>query len=623
MHRLIRLFLPCFALMCYNASSAWATNITVQTSVEGAGDRITVLRGLVNVMLRETQERVSLKEGEELVVKRGGKTEKTEIDVQQESAKWQQALAKIGDAIPLGDLPEVIRQLTANQSEGFTTIQNGFKQRIAAETNTPEQIQEFRKNSDRLVGQMQEDQIILQALLAKVDQALAAGGPPAQLASYRKMLGQAQSQSESYQNELGKMFKTEFRSAITSGSSGADALEAQLQAVIADGEGIKNTLSANPAGLSQDWFKEAQDQANQELQELAELSVTIQAELEKNPADAQLLALAKQVAGRQSEIATLLRGLTVTEVSASTLTEIQVIEDQLSSAVLMLKSEIDRRNAIASGLTPEQLEKIDQYILEVYERVSELYLAAQRLYESATRLAAGQRYRTAEQEELLEMFERISNAFQQLGSAGETLQARLDEQRRLIAEAEAKSQAALQDMPPQLQLVDDMALPSPLGKYDYLAWGEWNASSNVAYTSRTDNYWIAGSLTPAAAIPTVGQATYSGQVLGKLNEAGSVSSVAGTTSLTADFGNRTLNGTFDNLTKNGAAWTSATVTAGWGAGTNQISGTVATANQMNGSVAGNFFGPTANHAGGTWAVSGGGNSASGVFVANKQPPAPN
>ncbi|RCK75280.1 MAG: hypothetical protein OZSIB_4364 [Candidatus Ozemobacter sibiricus] len=53
------------------------TNITCQTSENE--DRIQVLRGLAEVLIRETQERVQVTEGEELVVKKGGQTQKTTL----------------------------------------------------------------------------------------------------------------------------------------------------------------------------------------------------------------------------------------------------------------------------------------------------------------------------------------------------------------------------------------------------------------------------------------------------------------------------------------------------------------------------------------------------------------
>jgi hypothetical protein len=159
-----------------------------------------------------------------------------------------------------------------------------------------------------------------------------------------------------------------------------------------------------------------------------------------------------------------------------------------------------------------------------------------------------------------------------------------------------------------------------LGNYDYLSWGRWNDAAGVADTIYTNSAWIAGSLTPAADIPVTGSASYSGRVLGKLNEGGAISNIGGTTVLTASFAGNMLTGTFE-LTKNNAAWKTANVNAGWGAGTGNIAGTLNTTDAaMSGAVNGNFFGPAANQVGGAWNLSnaGGTDKAAGVFTGNKQ-----
>ncbi|MFA7292648.1 MAG: factor H binding protein domain-containing protein [Rhodocyclaceae bacterium] len=171
----------------------------------------------------------------------------------------------------------------------------------------------------------------------------------------------------------------------------------------------------------------------------------------------------------------------------------------------------------------------------------------------------------------------------------------------------------------EMRRQETLAYEKPLGTYSYLSWGLWGSEATPERPVYQNSHWIAGSLTPAVAIPTTGTANYNGQVVGKLNEGGAVTTVTGTSALTVLFDNRGLSGSFDNMKRaNGTAWTSATVNATWGAGTNQISGTLNAANGMNGTVNASFFGPAANHVGGSWSLSGGGNQASGVFVGDKQ-----
>ncbi|MBK8524095.1 MAG: transferrin-binding protein-like solute binding protein [Betaproteobacteria bacterium] len=195
----------------------------------------------------------------------------------------------------------------------------------------------------------------------------------------------------------------------------------------------------------------------------------------------------------------------------------------------------------------------------------------------------------------------------------ETLLRQIAEMQEAIAR-DLKTTASSAQLAAEMQRQETLAREKPLGSYSHLSWGVWGSEAMPGKPIYQNSHWIAGSLTPAAAIPVTGTASYNGQVVGQLNEAGALTTVTGTSSLTVLFDNRGLSGSFDNMKRaNGTAWTSATVNATWGAGTNQISGTVNAANGMSGAVNASFFGPAANHVGGSWSLSGGGNQASGVF----------
>jgi hypothetical protein len=159
--------------------------------------------------------------------------------------------------------------------------------------------------------------------------------------------------------------------------------------------------------------------------------------------------------------------------------------------------------------------------------------------------------------------------------------------------------------------------------YNYLTWGYWSYDEVSTNTIFAKSPWIAGQLTPANEIPITGTATYNGGVWGWLREplVGGFKflSVTGTSSLIANFGNRTLTGSFDFNKRGdtGGAWTTANVNASWASGTNNISGTLNAANGMTGNVSGAFFGPQAAEIGGNWTLQGGGNQAAGVFKGKK------
>lgn len=155
--------------------------------------------------------------------------------------------------------------------------------------------------------------------------------------------------------------------------------------------------------------------------------------------------------------------------------------------------------------------------------------------------------------------------------------------------------------------------------YDYLTWGTWQREvpdAGATGSSPATNLaaqWIAGRLTPAGEVPTTGTGTYGGAVSGLVGNGGAVTGVRGDLNLTANFGSRTMTGGFANMRRDdGAAWKDMSVSAGWGAGTNAIAGTLS-GTGISGSVNGNFFGPNAREVGGSWQASGSGDTAAGIF----------
>ncbi len=158
--------------------------------------------------------------------------------------------------------------------------------------------------------------------------------------------------------------------------------------------------------------------------------------------------------------------------------------------------------------------------------------------------------------------------------------------------------------------------------YNYISWGKWADEWGAPNEQRifgVGSYWIVGRLTPYADIPTTGTATYSGKVMGSLinNGTGLFTGLDGTTSLTANFANKTVAGTFDNLKKSdGSIWVNqANVNANWG-GANAISGTIAGGGKS-GNINGAFFGPQVQEIGGNWTLNGGGDKAAGIFTGKK------
>lgn len=180
--------------------------------------------------------------------------------------------------------------------------------------------------------------------------------------------------------------------------------------------------------------------------------------------------------------------------------------------------------------------------------------------------------------------------------------------------------------------------PTPLletdgADLDYTRFGTWL----YYYPSEgptIQGVWSAGFVTPAAAVPTSGSASYSGRTVGLYDESHPCGCsqwetlrFAGDMALTANFGGRTISGSFTNLmitggfsqfpgaspsvlppTLNDVSFTAALDPSdNWFSGqtgvTNQPVGPQAFTTDASGSITGMFYGPGAQEVGGVWTLS--------------------
>jgi hypothetical protein len=403
------------------------TNITCQTDENE--DRIQVLRGLAEVLIRETQETILVNEGEELVVKRGGQSDKLEIDVVKAQELWKEEVEKLGDSIDVDEIPDVIRDMLDADAEEFGALLDEFKS-FSAEGGTEEEIMEFKKDVERFVGVLLEDTVILASLRTKIDGLLSeAAGDAAQrmtLAGLSKLIGDASSKISGYQSEAGKMLKAKFKAIAVDGMDPSSLVQ-DVAAVWETVSDILRELQSNPSGLTQDWFLEARDECTQALEDFAELAVEVQEALSQSPQNQELLALAKQISGYQQQVAGLMRDLNVVEVDESTVTEIQETEEVMADTIYALQGEIAKYNADAATAAPERRLADSLRILSNFSTARRLYNNAQRLYTSTLKSASGQKFKSAEQQEMEETFERLDTTFQKLGVVADELKSRLDE----------------------------------------------------------------------------------------------------------------------------------------------------------------------------------------------------
>lgn len=404
------------------------TNITCSTS--RGEDRIQVLRGIAEVLIKETQERVQVKEGEELVVKSGGKTEKVEIDVAAEQKKWEEATSRLGESIQMNEVPDVLRGILDAESSEFARVNGNFGRLIAMASVDEVSAAEILKDAERFVGVLLEDALILASLRRKVDQALAtpeiAPADKLMLAAHLKNIAAAMSRQQSYQAEISKIMRYEFKmSAVTEDISGElEMLRTELAQATADVDAVKAVLSANPAGQTQDWFQESSQVCAAALSALDELLQKVSELLTENPTSVELQAMVKNINDQRNSISIMIRSLTVVEIDSATITELSQIDDVISDQMVILQNEISAFNNLGGSTVPEKEKRFvsSVKVLSNFAKVRRQYLSAQRLYESTMKASAGAPYRTSEMEEVEQTWQNISDRFQQLGGISDELQ---------------------------------------------------------------------------------------------------------------------------------------------------------------------------------------------------------
>jgi uncharacterized protein YukE/uncharacterized metal-binding protein len=406
------------------------TNITCSSRHDE--DRIQVLRGIAQVMIKETREKVEVKEGEELIVKKGGKSEKKEIDVKAEQKKWEKETSRLGDSIQMNEIPEVLKSILDSEAIEFARISENFKNLLAQPTVDPVAASHIQKDAERFIGILMEDSLILSATRRKVDQAAQTPditpNEKTQMLTLLKDIAAVSARVLSYQAEAGKIIRYQFN--ITPEVN--EELVAEIEMIgndfaqaVAEVDAIRAVVSANPTGQGQDWFLSAVETCSQALADLAPALERVNAILAENPGSVEALAMLKSITDQQNAIVALMRDLVVVEVDPQTITELSQIDDTLSNQIVALQGEITAYDSLSAGTTIAEKENrfvSSVRILNNFAKVRRMYLNGQRLYDTTSRATAGSKYRTAEMEEVEEIYRRISDTFQQLGIAAEELE---------------------------------------------------------------------------------------------------------------------------------------------------------------------------------------------------------
>lgn len=421
------------------------TNITCSSSRDE--DRIQVLRGIAEVLIRETREKVTVAEGEELVVKTGGKTEKAEIDVTVEQKKWEEQTSRMGESIQMNEVPDVLKGIMDAETSEFTRINEAFTKLVAMTSIEETEALEIKKDAERFIGVLLEDNLILNSIRKRIDTAMQAPDLPAadrvRLVSLMKEVAAVLAKQQSYQSQVTKIMRYEFKlSALTEDiTAELEIFRTELAQATSDVDAVKAVLTANPSGQSQSWFLEATQVCANAISDLDELLQKASEMLAQNPTSAELQALIKSINDQRNAISTMMRSLVVVEVPAATIIEMSQLDDVLSDNLVVLKNEIagynlitDAANLRASQDAMSRRLKASARIMDSFARVKRSYTKAQRLYDSTVRASAGAKYKTSEQEDLDSTWLNISDRFQQLGIVAEQLQTNMADLERQLAE---------------------------------------------------------------------------------------------------------------------------------------------------------------------------------------------
>lgn len=299
-----KVLMSCLAI-CLWSIPGFAANITAQTNEDES--RLQALRGLAEVLMEEAQGTVAVPEGEELIVKPGGRRS---AEPEADPGAPRGVLSRLADNIVLDEIPEVLRDLRGSQQESFAAFSSLFQSLSTAEAVSQDDAAAFTKSAERFLKVLDQDQFLLAAAVNKVQRAMAEGSGGGRsisvLAGYTRIIADCQRRTQGCRTEVGAMLRFEFRIQDPVQAM-AQEIETQLTAVWGEVEGIIREMSANPAGLIPDWLLDARERLSAALPKLAELSARVTELRSQYPADATLQALEKSIADRQSQINALLK----------------------------------------------------------------------------------------------------------------------------------------------------------------------------------------------------------------------------------------------------------------------------------------------------------------------------
>lgn len=426
------------------------TNLVCYSSQDGSENRVSVLRGSADVIVRDTEEKFTISAGQQLTVKTGGESEMDEFDVDDEQESWKEDVSRMGSGASVDEIPERLNGIVESESEEFARINELFQGLVSKDFVTEGETGELMVLAERFVGRMAENTIILSNFRQTVNNKLDSE-PTAEeqimLNTIVQNINSALNAQQNYSSEIARIIRFEFEYGPETDEemmddydeeedededddksaeleSSLNLMSEELNSITASLEQIREIMT-NPDGQSQDWFIDSMEQAVEALEEInALLSEAIDLTIDF-PQNRPLQSLQQNLTEQQRSVSELIRRLAVVEIDISVLIEMQEADDVLSEQLVIMESEINAYDSISGRDAAQRRLRSSLNIMNRFARIRRVYSNAQRLYQTTMRAVQSSQFRTSEQIELEDYWNNISDRFNQLGVVGDELESNI------------------------------------------------------------------------------------------------------------------------------------------------------------------------------------------------------
>ncbi|MDD3001709.1 MAG: FecR domain-containing protein [Candidatus Riflebacteria bacterium] len=397
------------------------TNIVCGTSPDS--DIIRCLRGRVQIRVRTSGEIMDISAGEQAIIS-GGKSKKEKIDVGQIEKEWKKDTDKMGSAMQDTQLIDAMaaransiikQQNELNKNFAFIRLQ---KKLLSSDLEIAE------KCASRLNSQIVEAKIILAnaSNRMKLSKERAKIFRPAVM----KLDNAIKLAETTVQAVLNFIKKAKVRPDTTSSDEIFAQLLEKVNTVLTQFKPIQLEFStAN--GRPQDWFEETADECANLVEVVTKITEDANEIPPESRTDIRYRNIITTLGNLNRELALLSRYLKVPNIEYSIIDSLKNFEENISDYIAIYNQELDKYNSIDKESTTSQSKILAQSLRVVggFARIKRQYTKAQRLYAKVIRSVGSSRYKTAEMQELEDLWKRIQDSFASLSDLDGVIQSKI------------------------------------------------------------------------------------------------------------------------------------------------------------------------------------------------------